>query len=57
MLAGLECGFTIHQPEELRASVRALAGRLTAAAWPASVTAAAARWQPYRNGQLSLRPE
>ena len=32
VLAGLECGFTIHQPEELRASVRALAGRLTAAA-------------------------
>jgi len=29
VLAGLECGFTIHQPEELRASVRALAERLT----------------------------
>lgn len=29
LLAGLDCGFTIHKPEELRASVRALAGRLT----------------------------
>jgi predicted DNA-binding transcriptional regulator YafY len=32
VLAGLECGFTIHPPEELRASVGALAGRLAAAA-------------------------
>jgi hypothetical protein len=29
VLAGLECRFTIHQPEELRASVAALAERLT----------------------------
>jgi predicted DNA-binding transcriptional regulator YafY len=39
VLAGLDCGFTIRRPDELRASVRALAGRLTAAAgqppWPA----------------------
>jgi hypothetical protein len=31
VLASLECGFTIRAPEELRASVRALAARL--AAW------------------------
>ena len=29
---GLDCGFTIHQPDELRASVHALAQRLTSAA-------------------------
>lgn len=28
VLAGLDCGFTIHRPDELRSSVRALAGRL-----------------------------
>ncbi|HEX2302097.1 MAG TPA: WYL domain-containing protein, partial [Gaiella sp.] len=28
MLASLDCGFTIHEPAELRESVRALAGRL-----------------------------
>lgn len=28
VLAGLNCRFTIHRPEELRASVRALADRL-----------------------------
>ena len=32
VLAGLDCGFTIRQPEELRASVRALAERLSVAA-------------------------
>jgi len=32
VLAGLDCGFTIRRPDELRASVRALARRLTAAA-------------------------
>ena len=32
VLAGLDCGFTIHQPEELRASVAALAERLANAA-------------------------
>ena len=31
VLAGLDCGFTIHQPDELRASVRGLADRLAAA--------------------------
>jgi predicted DNA-binding transcriptional regulator YafY len=30
MLAGLECDFTIRAPDELRASVRALADRLAA---------------------------
>jgi predicted DNA-binding transcriptional regulator YafY len=29
VLAGLDCGFEIHRPDELRASVRALAERLT----------------------------
>jgi predicted DNA-binding transcriptional regulator YafY len=29
VLAGLNCAFTIRRPEELRASVHALAGRLT----------------------------
>ena len=28
VLAGLDCGFTVRRPDELRASVRALAGRL-----------------------------
>jgi hypothetical protein len=28
ILAGLDCGFTIHEPDELRASVRGLADRL-----------------------------
>jgi hypothetical protein len=28
VLAGLDCAFTIRRPDELRASVRALAGRL-----------------------------
>ena len=32
VLAGLGCGFTIRRPEELRASVRALAGRLARSA-------------------------
>lgn len=32
VLAGLECGFTIHEPGELRASVHALAERLATAA-------------------------
>ena len=31
VLAGLDCAFTIRRPQELRPSVRALAGRL--AAW------------------------
>jgi hypothetical protein len=35
VLAGLDCGFTIRRPDELRDSVRALARRLTAAAGPA----------------------
>ena len=30
ILAGLDCGFTIQKPEELRASVRGLADRLIA---------------------------
>jgi len=30
VLAGLGCTFSVEQPEELRASVRALAGRLAA---------------------------
>ena len=30
VLAGLGCGFTIREPDELRASVRALADRLAA---------------------------
>ena len=30
VLAGLGCDFTIHEPEELRASVHALADRLAA---------------------------
>jgi predicted DNA-binding transcriptional regulator YafY len=29
VLAGLDCGFRIHRPDELRASVRELAARLT----------------------------
>jgi predicted DNA-binding transcriptional regulator YafY len=32
VLAGLGCHFTIHEPEELRASVHALAERLAASA-------------------------
>jgi len=32
LLAGLDCSFTIHRPEELRASVRELAERLAASA-------------------------
>jgi hypothetical protein len=28
LLAGLDCDFTIHQPDKLRGSVRALAKRL-----------------------------
>jgi predicted DNA-binding transcriptional regulator YafY len=32
VLAGLGCGFTIRRPDELRASVAALAGQLAAAA-------------------------
>ena len=32
VLAGLDCGFTIRSPDELRASVKALAARLSAAA-------------------------
>ena len=32
VLAGLDCGFTIHSPDELRTSVKALAARLSAAA-------------------------
>ena len=32
VLAGLGCGFTIRRPEELRASVRALADRLAESA-------------------------
>jgi hypothetical protein len=32
LLAGLDCGFTIRMPEELRASVRALAARLAGCA-------------------------
>src|SRR5262249_366138 len=32
VLAGLGCGFTIRRPDELRASVEALASRLTASA-------------------------
>ena len=28
VLAGLDCGFEIHRPDELRSSVRALAARL-----------------------------
>ena len=32
VLAGLDCPFTIHQPDELRASVRALAERLKTSA-------------------------
>jgi predicted DNA-binding transcriptional regulator YafY len=31
LLAGLGCGFTIRRPDELRASVRALAARLSTA--------------------------
>jgi predicted DNA-binding transcriptional regulator YafY len=32
VLAGLDCDFTVRRPEELRASVRALAARLGEAA-------------------------
>ena len=34
LLAGLGCTFTIRRPDELRASVRELAARLTADAEP-----------------------
>ena len=30
VLAGLDCGFTVREPEELRASIRGLADRLVA---------------------------
>ena len=33
LLAGLDCSFKIHRPEELRASVQALAERLSQSAW------------------------
>jgi predicted DNA-binding transcriptional regulator YafY len=36
VLARLGCRFTIHEPDELRASVSALAERLTAAVEPAA---------------------
>jgi predicted DNA-binding transcriptional regulator YafY len=41
LLAGLGCDFTIHEPSELRASVRAFAERLAACADPGEVGAAA----------------